>query len=80
MLTVTDFTSGKPEDRPGYLIQANIHAAEVAGAHAALFTARQLLADGEDTDLLDRVVFYIIPRLNPDNAELVAQLKNAVKD
>ena len=79
MLTVTDYTSGKPEDRPGYLIQANIHAAEVAGTHAALYTARQLLEDREHADLLDRVVFYIIPRLNPDNAELVVQTAGQIR-
>lgn len=69
LLTITDFASGAPEGRPAHLIQANIHAGEVAGTHAALFTARQLLADAEASDLLRRVVFYIVPRLNPDGAQ-----------
>ena len=69
LLTVTDLACGAPEDRPAYVIQANIHAGEVAGTHAALFTARQLLADAEASDFLRRVVFYIVPRLNPDGAE-----------
>ncbi|MBT4504319.1 MAG: carboxypeptidase, partial [Gemmatimonadetes bacterium] len=33
LLTVTDFKSGDPEDRPGYLIHGNIHAGELAGTH-----------------------------------------------
>ncbi len=67
LLTVTDFATGDPVDKPAYLVQANIHACEVAGAHMALYTARQLLA--EPGDLLQRVAFYIVPRLNPDGAE-----------
>ena len=39
LLTVTDFASGAPEDRPAYLIHGNIHASELAGSHAALYTA-----------------------------------------
>ena len=72
LLTVTDFDSGVPEDRPGYLIIGNIHAGELSGTHAALFTARELLARRSRPDLLARVAFYIVPRLNPDGAEFVA--------
>ena len=72
LLTLTDFDSGVPEDRPGYLILGNIHAGELSGTHAALFTARQLLAERGKSDLLARLVFYIAPRLNPDGAEFVA--------
>lgn len=79
LLTVTDFTSGAPEDRPGYLIQANVHAKELAGTHAALYTARQLLADRTKSDLLERVVFYIVPRLNPDGAEFAVTTSGRVR-
>ena len=72
LLTVTDFDSGVPEDRPGYLVIGNIHAGELSGTHAALFTARELLARRSRPDLLERVAFYIVPRLNPDGAEFVA--------
>ncbi|MCK4590329.1 MAG: peptidase M14, partial [Candidatus Latescibacteria bacterium] len=44
LLTVTELASGAPEDKPGYLIHGNIHAAELSGTHAVLYTARQLLA------------------------------------
>ena len=45
LLTITDFASGSPDDRPGYLVHGNIHAGELSGTHTALYTARQLLAD-----------------------------------
>ena len=77
LLTVTDFKSGDPRDRPGYLVHGNIHAGELAGTHAALFTARQLLADAPE--LLQQVVFYIVPRLNPDGAEFAVTTTGRVR-
>lgn len=72
MLTLTDFATGAPADKPAYVIHGNIHAPELSGTHAALYTARQLLAGyPARTDLLARVVFHIIPRINPDGAEMV---------
>ena len=79
LLTITDYASGDPEDKPGYLIHGNIHAAELSGAHAALYTARQLLCDPDCSDLLKNVVFYIVPRLNPDGAEYVVTTSGPVR-
>ena len=79
LLTLTDSTTGSADDKPAYLIQANIHAAELSGTHAALFTARQLLADHSRSDLLKRVAFYIVPRLNPDGAEFVVTTSGKVR-
>ena len=79
LLTVTDFDSGAPEDRPAYLIHGNIHAGELAGTQVALYTARQLLADAAKSDLLKRVVFYIVPRINPDGAEFVVTTSGQVR-
>ena len=79
LITVTDFETCTPEDRPGYLIHGNIHAGEVSGTHAALNTARQLMLDHGRSDLLRRVVFYIIPRLNPDGAEHVVQTSGRIR-
>ena len=45
LLTLTDFASGSPEERPGYVIHAGIHAHELASAHAALHIAKRLLED-----------------------------------
>ena len=79
-LTLTDPTTGPAEDKPAYLIHGNIHAAELSGTHAALYTARQLLADHPRTpDVLQRVAFHIVPRLNPDGAEAVATQSASVR-
>ena len=43
LLTLTDFAAGSPEERPGYVIHAGIHAHELASAHAALHIANRLL-------------------------------------
>ena len=71
LLTITDFATGAPEDKPAYLIHGNIHAGELAGTQNALYTARQLLLDDAASGLLERIVFYIVPRINPDGAEFV---------
>ncbi len=72
-LTITDSTTGVAHDKPAYLIHANIHASELSGTHAALATARRLVADHPKSDLLKRVAFHIVPRLNPDGAEFVVK-------
>ncbi|HGJ66272.1 TPA: carboxypeptidase, partial [bacterium] len=79
LLTITNFTSGDPKDKPAYLIHGNIHATELAGTHASLYTARQLLVDESVRDLLQEVVFYIIPRINPDGAEYVATASGPIR-
>lgn len=70
LLTITDKRTGAAEDKPAYLIHGNIHALEVSGTQVALDTARLLLLNHPRSDLLQRVAFYIVPRINPDNAEL----------
>jgi hypothetical protein len=79
LLTVTDHTTGSAEDRPAYLIHGNIHAGELAGTHAALYTARQLLVDHPGSDLLRRAAFYVVPRINPDGAEYVVTQAGRVR-
>ena len=79
LLTLTDFGSGRPEDRPAYLIHASIHAVELAGTHTALHTTQQLILDHAKSDLLKRITFYIIPRLNPDAAEFSAATSARVR-
>ncbi len=69
MLTITDFSTGAAEDKPAYLIHGNIHSLELAGTHASLYTARQLVLDHKKGGLLEQMAFYIIPRINPDGAE-----------
>ncbi|MFH1006757.1 MAG: M14 family metallopeptidase [Candidatus Latescibacterota bacterium] len=79
LLTLTDLTTGAPQDKPGYLIHGNIHAAELSGTHAALYTARQLLDDHGHSDLLRKVTFYVAPRLNPDGAQFVATTSGRIR-
>ena len=69
LLTLTEFDSGAPSERPAYLIHGGIHAHEPASAHGPLYTAHRLLADHERGGLLSRVVLYLIPRLCPDASE-----------
>ena len=79
-LTLNDPATGAADDKPAYLIHGNIHAAELSGTHAALYTARQLLADHpRKSRILQRVAFHIVPRLNPDGAEAVATQSASVR-
>jgi len=79
-LTVTDPKTGAPEDKPAYLIHGNIHAMELSGTHAALFSARQLLADyPRKTKILERAAFHIVPRLNPDGAEFAVTTSGSIR-
>ena len=79
-LTLTDPRTGAPEDKPAYLIHGNIHAPELSGTHAALFTARQLLADTpRRTRILERVAVHVVPRLNPDGAEFVVTTSGSIR-
>jgi murein tripeptide amidase MpaA len=74
LATITNFDTGPDSDKPAFLIEANIHAIEVTGSAAALYLINRLLSDyGDDpqvTRALDTRAFYVIPRLNPDGAEL----------
>jgi murein tripeptide amidase MpaA len=74
LLTVTNQESGPDTDKPAVWIDANIHATEIAGTTTALKLIHTLLTEhGKDHDitrLLDTSVYYIVPRLNPDGAEL----------
>jgi murein tripeptide amidase MpaA len=73
-MTLTNPDTGAHCDKPAMYIDAHIHAEEVTTSHTALYTIWYLLTnygtDAEVTWLLDNVTFYIIPRLNPDGAEI----------
>jgi murein tripeptide amidase MpaA len=74
LATITNFDTGPDSDKPAFLIEANIHAIEVTGSAAALHLINRLLEDygneAKVTRALDTRAFYVIPRLNPDGAEL----------
>jgi hypothetical protein len=72
--TLTNRETGAAADKPAFLVEANIHAAEVTGCTAALHLIHRLLSgygsDPQATRALDTRALYVIPRLNPDGAEL----------
>jgi murein tripeptide amidase MpaA len=73
-MTVTNQAKGAHHEKPAFYIDAHIHAEEVATSHTALYTIWYLLTN-YDTDplvtwLLDNTTFYILPRMNPDGAEI----------
>jgi Zinc carboxypeptidase len=71
---VTNFDTGPDDEKPALLVEANIHSVEVTGCTAALHLVHKLLGEhGRDekvTRALDTRTFYVVPRLNPDGAEL----------
>ena len=73
LVTLTNTETGAHADKPGFLIEANIHSMEWTGCTAALHLIHKLLADHGQDDLVTRALdsrtFYVIPRLNPDGAE-----------
>ncbi len=73
LVTLTNTETGEHLDKPGFLIEANIHSMEWTGCTAALHLIHRLLTQHGVDDLvtraLDTRVFYVIPRLNPDGAE-----------
>lgn len=73
-MTLTNSATGPHHEKPGFYIDANIHAEEVATSQTALYTIWYLLtrygADDFVTWLLDHLAFYILPRVNPDGAEI----------
>ena len=71
-------------ERPALLIAANLEGDQVVGSELALFVAEALLTGYAGTPAtkarLDANVFYILPRVNPDAAELMfAPLKTGRK-
>jgi Zinc carboxypeptidase len=74
VMEITNPQTGSAETKPAYYLDAQIHAEEHATSSVALYTIWYLLEnygkDVEVTRLLDQQVFYIIPRINPDGAEL----------
>ena len=74
LLTLTHTATGADTDKPAFWVDGNIHAAELTACTACLYWLHQLIAS-YDTDaavkqLLDTRVVYMVPRLNPDGAEL----------
>ena len=75
LLAVTNQATGRHEDKPALWVDGNIHAAELTASTACLYWLHQLVSgyqagDAQAVQLLDTRVVYLVPRLNPDGAEL----------
>lgn len=74
LLTVTNFSTGPDTEKPALWVDGNMHASEVAGSSAVLYHLHALVTkygkDKQVTRALDTRAFYIVPRVNPDGAEL----------
>lgn len=74
LATVTNAGTGPAEDKPAFYCDGNIHATEVSGSTAVLYLLHKLCTqyrkDAGVTAALDSRAFYLVPRLNPDGAEL----------
>lgn len=74
LVIVTNQASGDHADKPAIWVDGNIHAAELSAGTACLYWLHQLVcghgSEREATELLDTRAVYLVPRLNPDGAEL----------
>lgn len=70
LVTLADFSLGaEAEKRGAYYVQSGIHANEGAGTTAALHLIESILSSDCKQQLLQKAVFYIVPRVNPDGVE-----------
>lgn len=74
LLALTNRATGADDTKPALWVDGNIHAAELTASTAVLYWLHHLLSrhgtDAEVTQLLDTRALYLVPRLNPDGAEL----------
>lgn len=64
---------GDDRERPALWIDGNIHSSELSASSACLHLLNRLLRGQGESDiahLLETRAFYIVPRVNPDGAEL----------
>ncbi|MFN3667244.1 MAG: M14 family zinc carboxypeptidase, partial [Sediminibacterium sp.] len=69
-LTITDFSNGLPDEKPGIYLDGNTHGNEIQGAEFSLYTAWYLTEMASSNtvikELLRNKIFYILPSINPD--------------
>ncbi|MFC1499667.1 M14 family metallopeptidase [Candidatus Zixiibacteriota bacterium] len=74
MVTIGNPNNGHAATNPGLLVVANIEGNHLIGSMAALYLVDHLANGyGNDpaiTDLINTHTIYVVPRLNPDGAEL----------
>ena len=65
LLTVTDFKTGKPEDKPGIWVDGGVDSDEVVSTEAALGLIHRLVTANDKTTktLMKTRVFYIMQNM-----------------
>jgi murein tripeptide amidase MpaA len=73
-MELTNQETGPGEEKPGVWIDGNTHSSEPTGTNVCLKTIWYLLSNyGKDeqvTEIMDNRVVYVLPRVNPDGAEI----------
>lgn len=72
MMTITESVKNNPEAKPGFWVDGNTHATELAGCQACVHLIDSLLSRNQEPliqDLLKNVTFYIVPRISVEGAE-----------
>ncbi len=79
LVVLTNIATGPDTEKPAFWLDANIHATELTASMAALYFVKKLAegygSDPKITRILDEQVVYVVPRLNPDGAELALAAK-----
>jgi len=74
LVVLTNRETGPDAEKPAFWMDANIHATELTASMAALYFIKKVVEgygrDPKLTRILDEQVVYVVPRLNPDGAEL----------
>ncbi len=77
LATATRTATGPADEKPALWVDANIHATELSPSSAALYLLHKLVTEdstnADVTRALDTRTFYVLPRVNPDGAELAMQ-------
>ncbi len=76
LMTLTDPSTGKHQDKPAYWVSGNIHASELTGCQASLHVIHKVLSGIDKNEhrfreLLKHNTLYVLPRISPDGAEHV---------
>jgi hypothetical protein len=73
LLTITDFKTGKHEEKPAFYLDGNIHSNEIQGTEFSMYAAWYLAENFKDIDFIKELLgdrtFYIVPSINPDGRD-----------
>lgn len=82
IMTITDERTGGHTEKPAFWVDGNTHASELSGCQACIHLIETLLTRNSEKriqDLLQRVTFYIVPRISADGAEHVLKSGSIVR-